>query len=69
MDEAMRVTFARVLSGEEPQQNLLNAYSKLKRGQEASDQPDPFGAEIYVICAETAYQVRPILLVIRVLEG
>eukprot|EP00112_Aurelia_sp_Birch-Aquarium-sp1_P006405 Seg1708.3 transcript_id=Seg1708.3/GoldUCD/mRNA.D3Y31 product="Cilia- and flagella-associated protein 46" protein_id=Seg1708.3/GoldUCD/D3Y31 len=56
MDEAMRVTFARVLSGEEPQQNLLNAYSKLKRGQEASDQPDPFGAEIYVICAEAAYQ-------------
>ncbi len=59
MDETLRKLLENAVSSdsEDGAKFLQDAYVKLKRSQESSDQPTPFGAEAYVICAETAYQV------------
>ena len=57
MDETIRSILQEALAGDKKEENLMNAYSKLKRGQQSSDQSNPFAADVYVICAETAYQV------------
>ena len=60
MDEQLRILLGNVVDNQDQDggQNLLDAYTKLKRNQESFDQPNPFGEEIYIICAETALQVN-----------
>ena len=57
MDETIRLILQDALNGEKREERLMNAYSRLKRGQQPSDQSHPFTADVYVICAEAAYQV------------
>ncbi len=62
MDGTLRTLLGNAVNCEEVEEGLRvkyleDAYIKLKRSQESSDQPTPFGAEAYVLCAETAYQV------------
>eukprot|EP00794_Sanderia_malayensis_P005404 gene5404-6080_t len=60
MDETLRRLLENAATTRDPEigaKYLQDAYVKLKRSQESSDQPTPFGAEAFVICAETAFEV------------
>lgn len=65
MDETIRSILYDAMHGDNNEGDLMKAYSKLKRGQPSSDQSSPFAADVYVICAETAYQVNNIISAIH----
>ena len=57
MDSIIRDLLS-VAADKKDERALKEAYEKLERGRQTSyDQPDPFGSELYVLCAETAIQV------------
>ena len=58
MDETIKNLLSQAVSGEGNEEMLFDAYAKLKRSQESTDQPNAFGAEIFVVCAEAALKVN-----------
>ncbi|XP_065072026.1 cilia- and flagella-associated protein 46-like isoform X1 [Rhopilema esculentum] len=63
MDETIKNLLSQAASGNGNEEKLFDAYAKLKRSQESTDQPNAFGAEIFVVCAEAALQNEQLSIV------